>query len=56
MEKDAFYQALNNLYYSLRPTQLTVILGDFNAVSGTDRNPCQRVTDLELVMITLKDS
>ena len=36
MEKDAFYQALDNLYYSLRPTQPTVILGDFNAISGTE--------------------
>jgi len=43
MEKDAFYQALDNLYYSLRPTQPTVILGDFNAISGTEWNPCQRV-------------
>jgi len=42
-EKDAFYQALDNLYYSQCPTQPTVILGNFNAISGTDKKPCQRV-------------
>jgi len=42
-EKDAFYQALDNLYNSQCPTQPTVILGNFNAVSGTDSNPYQRV-------------
>jgi len=37
-DKDTFYQDLDSVYQNLRPTQATVILGDFNAVSGTDRN------------------
>src|SRR5664279_2261353 len=36
-EKDTFYQQLQSVVSSVPPHDITVILGDLNAVSGTDR-------------------
>ena len=41
--KDVFYQQLESLVAAIPPHDLQIILGDFNAVSGTDRQGYEQV-------------
>jgi len=42
-DKDTFYQQLDSLISAIPPHDTTIILGDFNAVTGPDRHGFESV-------------
>ena len=42
-DKDTFYQQLDSLISAIPPHDTTIILGDFNAVTGSDRHGFESV-------------